>query len=154
MIAARLARIASPWLTELRKVLLAVTAVTANKTLRSSVSHGLAILASLAAIIPVYLVCVNSLKSEAQSSSMGVELPTELHFENFTTVINEGRLVTSFLNSMLYAGGGAVLATLFAALAAFVLSRHRTRINRALYFFLIMGIALPINFFTLTKILQ
>lgn len=128
--------------------------VTRNKTLRGSVSHGLAILASLAAIVPVYLVCVNSLKSEAQSSSMDVALPTELHFENFDTVIDKGKLVTSFLNSMLYAGGGAFLATLFAALAAFVLSRHRSRINRGLYFFLIMGIALPINFFTLTKILQ
>ena len=43
---------------------------------------------------------------------------------------------------------------MFAALAAFVLSRHRSRINRAIYFFLIMGIALPINFFTLTRIMQ
>ena len=46
------------------------------------------------------------------------------------------------------------VATLFAALAAFILSRQRTRVNRALYFFLIMGIALPINFFTLTKMMQ
>ena len=44
--------------------------------------------------------------------------------------------------------------TIFAALAAFVLSRHRADLNHAMYFFLIMGIALPINFFTLTKIMQ
>ena len=30
----------------------------------------------------------------------------------------------------------------------------QTRLNRFLYFFLIMGIALPVNFFTLTKIMQ
>ena len=129
-------------------------AVAGNRSLRSALAHSAAILASLAAIIPVYLVCVNALKSEAQSSSMGIELPRELHLENFTTVIEQGRLVESFFNSMLYAGGGGILATLFAALAAFILSRHRSRLNRALYFFLIMGIALPINFFTLTKILQ
>ena len=114
----------------------------------------LAMVASLITIIPVYLVCVNALKSEAQSSSMGVGLPTEIHLENFSTVIEKGKLVTSFINSMLYAGGAAILATLFAALAAFILSRQRTRVNRALYFFLIMGIALPINFFTLTKMMQ
>jgi raffinose/stachyose/melibiose transport system permease protein len=128
--------------------------MTLTRRLKGSGAHILAILASLIAIIPVYLVCVNALKSQAQSGAMGVDLPTELHFENFTTVIRDGKLVTSFLNSMLYASGAAIAATLFAAMAAFVLSRHRTRINRALYFFLIMGIALPINFFTLTRMMQ
>ncbi|MEO5808425.1 carbohydrate ABC transporter permease [Devosia sp.] len=125
-----------------------------KNTLTSLAPHVLAIAASLVTTIPVYLVCVNALKSEAQSSSMGVDLPTELHFENFATVIDRGKLTISFLNSMLYSTGAAILATLFAALAAFILSRHRTRLNRALYFFLIMGIALPINFFTLTKMMQ
>ena len=55
---------------------------------------------------------------------------------------------------MLYSTASTVIGTLIAAMAAFVLSRRRTRMNRALYFFLIMGIALPINFFTLTAIMQ
>ena len=128
--------------------------VNPRRNWRSIGAHLLAMAASLVTIVPVYLVCVNALKSEAQSSSMGVDLPTEIHLENFSTVIEKGKLITSFINSMLYAGGAAILATLFAALAAFTLSRQRTRVNRALYFFLIMGIALPINFFTLTKMMQ
>jgi len=125
-----------------------------RKNLRSFGAHVVAIVASLFTTIPVYLVGVNALKSEAQSSSMGIDLPTQIHFENFATVIDKGKLLISFFNSMLYSAGASVLATLFAGLAAFVLSRHRTRLNRALYFFLIMGIALPINFFTLTKMMQ
>lgn len=125
-----------------------------RKNLRSFGAHIAAIVASLFTTIPVYLVCVNALKSEAQSSSMGIDLPTQIHLENFATVIDKGKLLISFFNSMLYSAGASVLATLFAGLAAFVLSRHRTRLNRALYFFLIMGIALPINFFTLTKMMQ
>ena len=128
--------------------------MTRRRNFRSIAAHLLAIVASLIAIIPVYLICVNALKSSAQSSSMGVEFPTELHLENFVTVIEQGKLTTSFLNSMLYASGASIIATLFSALAAFVLSRQRTRFNRAIYLFLIMGIALPINFFTLTKIMQ
>ena len=128
--------------------------VNPRKNLRSFGAHVVAIVASLFTTIPVYLVCVNALKSEAQSSSMGIEFPTEIHLENFATVIDKGKLLISFFNSMLYSAGAATLATLFAGLAAFVLSRHRTRLNRALYFFLIMGIALPINFFTLTKMMQ
>jgi raffinose/stachyose/melibiose transport system permease protein len=125
-----------------------------KKSLGRVLAHALAVGSSLITIIPIYLVCVNALKSQAESASMGPELPSELHLDNFITVIAQGKLVSSFVNSMLYAGGASILATFFAALAAFVLSRHRTRLNRALYFFLIMGIALPINFFTLTKMMQ
>jgi raffinose/stachyose/melibiose transport system permease protein len=125
-----------------------------RKSLRAVFGHGVAILASLIMIIPVYLVCVNSLKTSAQASRLGPELPTELHWENFATVISQGKLLVSFINSMLYATGASFLATMFAALAAFVLSRRRTRLNRSVYFFLIMGIALPINFFTLTQVMQ
>ena len=117
-------------------------------------AHAMAMVASLVTVIPVYLIVVNALKSSAQASSMGMELPASIHLENFSTVIDVGKLGLSFLNSMLYAVGASTLATLSAAMSAFVLSRHRTRFNRYLYFFLIMGIALPVNFFTLTKIMQ
>ncbi len=104
--------------------------------------------------VPVYLIGINALKSKGQANSMGLELPTELNWSNFVTVIDKGKLGSGFLNSMLYSGGSAIASTLIAALAAFVLSRRRTSMNRFVYFFLIMGIALPINFFTLTILMQ
>jgi raffinose/stachyose/melibiose transport system permease protein len=124
------------------------------KRLQRAIAHATAILISLIMVIPVYLIITNAFKSAAQASSMGIELPTTISLENFTTVIDKGKLAISFFNSVLYATSSTVLATLFAAMAAFVLSRNPTRINRFVYFFLIMGIALPINFFTLTKIMQ
>ena len=122
--------------------------------LKSAGAHSLAALTSLIMVIPVYLIAVNALKSSPQASSMGMELPTELHFENFLTVIERGKLTVSFFNSILYAVGSTIIGTLAAALAAYVLSRYRTPARRFLYFFLIMGIALPINFFTLTQVMQ
>ena len=35
-----------------------------------------------------------------------------------------------------------------------MLSRNRTRFNNAIYFFLVMGIAMPTNFVTLTRVMQ
>ena len=122
--------------------------------LKATWAHLVAIGASLVMFIPVYLIAVNSLKSRAEAASMSVALPTELHWENFSTVIEQGKLLTGFLNSVLYSTASTVIGTFVAAMAAFVLSRRRTRMNRFLYFFLIMGIALPINFFTLTTVLQ
>ncbi|MEO8608851.1 MAG: carbohydrate ABC transporter permease [Chloroflexota bacterium] len=117
-------------------------------------AHSAAMLISLIMVIPVYLIVTNAFKSTAQASSMSMDLPSALNLENFSTVIDKGKLATSFLNSVLYATSSTILATLFSAMAAYVLSRNPTRLNRFVYFFLIMGIALPINFFTLTKIMQ
>jgi raffinose/stachyose/melibiose transport system permease protein len=125
-----------------------------SKQLKRGAAHSLAIIASLIMVIPVYLIAINALKSTAQASSMGIDLPTTVQLDNFGTVIEKGKLGTSFFNSVLYASSATILGTFLAAMAAYVLSRNRTRLNRFLYFFLIMGIALPINFFTLTKMMQ
>lgn len=125
-----------------------------KRRLEGGGAHLIAIFASLITFIPVYLVGVNAFKSKGQAAGMGVSLPTELNWDNFLTVITQGKLVSSFINSVIYAGGSTIVATFVAALAAFVLSRNRTRMNRFLYFFLIMGIALPVNFFTLTTMMQ
>jgi len=125
-----------------------------NSPMKAAVGHSTAVLASIVMAFPVYLIVVNALKTKVQSSSMGIDLPTSLEWSNFATVIDKGKLVSSFLNSMLYATASTLLGTVIAAMAAFVLSRARTPLRRFLYFFIILGIALPINFVTLTAIMQ
>ena len=125
-----------------------------TKRLKQVGAHFLAIFAGLITVIPVYLIIINSLKSAPDASSMSAALPAVFHFNNFATVIAAGNLTRSFGNSILYATSSTILGTLFAAMAAFILSRNRTRFNRFLYFFIILGIALPTNYFTLTKVMQ
>jgi raffinose/stachyose/melibiose transport system permease protein len=114
----------------------------------------IAIFACLLVIIPVYVVIVNSLKDSPEARTMSASLPETLHFENFSTVIERGKLTQTFVNSMLYATSATLISTILAAMAAYVLSRNKTRLNRFVYFFVVMGIAMPLNFFTLTKIMQ
>ena len=126
----------------------------ARRRVQGIFNNGLALIVSLIMFIPVYLVLVNSLKTKAEASSMSAALPTSLHWENYTTVIERGKLTTAFGNSMLYAVAATFIGLTLAALAAYVLSRNRTRFNRAIYFFIIMGIAMPTNFVTLMKVMQ
>ncbi len=128
--------------------------MTIMRSLRRLTNNTLAVVVSLIMITPVYLVFVNALKTKVQASSMGVELPTDMQWQNFATVIEKGKLVTTFGNSMLYAVVATLISTTLAALAAYALSRNRTRFNRAIYFFIIAGIAMPTNFVTLTKVMQ
>ena len=114
----------------------------------------LALCVCLLVIIPVYVVVVNSLKDSAEARTMSADLPTTLHFENFATVIERGKLAQTFVNSMLYASSATVISTILAAMAAYTLARNKSPLNRFIYFFFVMGIAMPLNFFTLTKIMQ
>jgi raffinose/stachyose/melibiose transport system permease protein len=124
------------------------------KTLKNMPTNSLALLISLIMFVPIYLLFVNSLKDDVQSRAMGVELPTGIHLENYLTVIEQGKLGVAFANSMLYATGATIIVVVFSTTAAFVLSRNRSPRNRFLYLFITLGIAMPINYVTLTKVMQ
>ena len=124
------------------------------RSLRATFANFTAGGASLIAIVPIYIVFVNALKTQAEASSMGPELPAVPQWANFGTVVDQGKLMTAFINSALYSLGGTVLAVFLSALAAYVLARRRTRRHQVIYLLLIAGIAIPTNFVTLMKVMQ
>ncbi len=105
-------------------------------------------------LIPLLLIIVNSFKDRYQAAPMALSLPVDWHPENFATVIKEGKLIVSFFNSLIYAAFSTGLSSVLAAMAAFVLSRDRTKARRFLYFFIVLGIAMPVNYVSLTKVVQ
>lgn len=126
-----------------------------QKTIQTVLRNFIAWLFSAICLIPVLLILVNSLKDKKSAATMDLKLPSlPIQWENFITVIEKGKLLTSFINSLVYSAGAVILCVFFAALAAYVLSRNRTRLNDFLYMFLVLGITLPINYVALTKVLQ
>lgn len=125
-----------------------------NKVFQRAGNNMFAMFACLLVLIPVYIVVTNSLKDSAGARTMSATLPDLLHFDNFVTVVERGKLVQTFVNSLLYATGATVISTVLSSMAAYTLARNRTRLNRFIYFFMVMGIAMPLNFFTLTKVMQ
>src|SRR5512138_3733216 len=79
-----------------------------GKRFKAVAAHSLAIFACLIMVIPFYLIVTNSLKTKADASSMSPALPAALHVENFSTVIDQGKLAISFFNSMVYASGSTI----------------------------------------------
>lgn len=125
-----------------------------RRRLTRGANHVMAVVVSTVMLIPIYLVVVNSLKDDVQARSMGVDLPTSLQFDNYVAVIDEGKLGQAFTNSVVYTVFATILCVLCATAAAFVLARNRTRLNRLWYFFLVVGIAMPLNYVTMTKVMQ
>jgi len=73
-----------------------------KKTFLNVIKNSVTCLISLVMFVPILLIFTNPLKDKYESRSMSISLPKRIHLENFAIVINEGKLIGSFLNSMMY----------------------------------------------------
>ncbi len=126
--------------------------------IKRTVGHVIANLASLfislIVLIPLVVLVINSFKTSAEANQMNLSLPKEWVFENYAIVIEQGKLVSAFFNGLLYATCSVVIIVAVVSAAAFVISRNQKGINRFLYYFIISGIAMPINNVALMKVMQ
>ena len=125
-----------------------------RKIIGSIIGNIIAISISLIVVLPLLVLFINSFKTSAEANRMTLALPTEWVFENYAIVIEQGKLISSFFNSMLYATGSVVIVVILVSAAAFVIARNQKGINRFLYYFIISGIAMPINNVALMKVMQ
>ena len=109
---------------------------------------------SLLVLIPFLLVLLNSFKSRGEANLMNLSLPSVIHWENYPIVIREGRLVRSFLNSLLISVSSVCISIFSAGMAAFVLSRNRTKTNRMAYYYFLLGLVAHLNMITVIRSLQ
>ncbi len=109
---------------------------------------------SAVVLVPLILIIFTAIKGDDGGRAMSFSWPESWDFTSFATVIDKGRLLSGFANSMLYSGAGTLLTVMLAAMAAYVFSRRRSRGNKFLYLFVVMGIVLPINYVALMKVMQ
>lgn len=109
---------------------------------------------SLIMLTPLLLILFNSFKTKSEAASMDFSWPSSWEFSNYSVVIEAGKLIQSFGNSMYYSVFSVVLGIILCSMAAFVLSRRKTRLNRFMYYFIVLGIAMPVNHIALIKVMQ
>lgn len=111
------------------------------------------ILLCLVVVIPFYMVLINSFKTRSEAARMSLALPTQWMFSNYAEVIEKGNLIQGFINSLTYALVATTIGVIGSAMAAYVMSRRRTKINNFLYYFVLCGLFFPVNYVTLVKVL-
>ncbi|MFT3983306.1 MAG: carbohydrate ABC transporter permease [Lachnospiraceae bacterium] len=125
-----------------------------KKVFRTIIKQLFCILLSAAVIVPFYMVVINSFKTKAEAARMNLSLPKEWLFSNYIEVIEKGKLLQGFANSLLYAGAATFAGVLLCAMGAFVLSRRPSRLNNSIYYFVLCGLFFPVNYVTLVRVLQ
>ena len=129
---------------------------TARKRIRAEIvlKQLLCIFLSLIVLAPLYLVVINSFKTKSEAARMNLKLPTQWMFSNYPDVFRKAKLLTGFGNSMLYAFAATTAGVLLCAMAAYVLSRKRTKVNNFIYYFFVCGLFFPVNYITLVRVFQ
>jgi len=102
-------------------------------------------LLSLTVLVPVVIVFLNSLKSQGEADLMNFALPAMWRFENFVTVIERGRILQSYMNSLIMSLTSGATLLLISSLSAFVLSRDKSRLHRGILAFFLVGLFAPLN---------
>ena len=108
---------------------------------------GLLVVIALYFLVPVYWVVVASTKtSKDLFSTNGFWFaPTFALFDNIKAVLtyDGGIFVRWFLNSILYAGVGALLATYLAAAGGYALAKYKFRGNSTVFGIILGGVLVP-----------
>lgn len=105
------------------------------------------ILFTLFALIPFWLVIINSFASEANIARNGYQLwPSEFSLDAYTYVFRGNQVYRSYRNTLLIVGIGTPLAVMTSCMYAYVLAhrkvRYASKLSFVTYFTMIMGSSL------------
>lgn len=109
---------------------------------------------ALIVLVPIFIVIINSFKTQSESFTMSISLPKQFQFENYATVIKEGGMVNAFTNSLIITVFSVFITNFSAALGSFIMARRKTRVTKLFYLFFIIGLLAPINYIPTIRIMQ
>jgi raffinose/stachyose/melibiose transport system permease protein len=112
---------------------------------RNIPAHCILIIWSLIVIFPLYVMVINSFKDRLSIYTSPFGLPKKWNFSNYATVITDGDFLGYFKNSFIVVVLSLILLIVVGSLAAYALANWKTKISRAIYFFGIAGMMLPIK---------
>ncbi len=93
-------------------------------------------------MLPMVWMLLASLDPQAQLS---VRLPDTWSLSNFVAILNVDTTFRPLLNSLILSLGAAVVTVVVSVLAAYPLSRHRSKFNRPFMYGILFGTGLPIT---------
>lgn len=117
------------------------TLVSRRNSRRYAADAGLLFVAA-AFVLPLAWVLLSSVDPKAD---LKVKVPDGVTLDNFDAVLTPDVTFTPLLNSLILCGGATLLTVVCAALAAYPLSRFRSRLNRPFLLTILFATSLPIT---------
>lgn len=97
-------------------------------------------------LFPLYWMITFSLKGNMEIFGGNVlGLPEKWRFDNYTTVIEETKLVRYFINSTIVTGLTIVCTLLFSAMITYAIVRLKWKLSKTVYTLFLVGMMIPIH---------
>jgi raffinose/stachyose/melibiose transport system permease protein len=116
-------------------------------TARSLVREIITIVAAVGLVLPFYILVMVALKAAAEAATTSPVVPPQNPtLQNFGAVFATDaspNVLSGLVNSMVITVGAVLLLVIFGSLAAYSISRRRTRMGAAAYLLFVVGIILP-----------
>lgn len=103
----------------------------------------LALLFSVFYLFPLVLVLINAFKTTGQFTSNPFSMPTSFKFDNFAQAISQMHFFTSLRNSLVLTVSVCLLVALFGSMAAYVVSRVKSKFVSVVYYLMIASMCAP-----------
>ncbi|BCL23093.1 carbohydrate ABC transporter permease [Streptomyces tuirus] len=116
--------------------------MTSRRTTRRLAADAGLLMVAAAFVLPLAWVVLSALDPHA---NLRVKTPDALTLDNFDAILTPEITFTPLLNSLLLCGGATLLTVVCAALAAYPLSRFRSRFNRPFLLTILFATSLPIT---------
>ena len=113
-----------------------------SRTTLKAVSNSVLVLVTIAFALPLVWLVLASIDT---SATLSIKIPAQFSLQNFVEVLTPERAFVPLLNSLVLAGGCALITVVVAVLAAYPLSRYRMRINKPFLYGVLFGTCLPIT---------
>ncbi|MDE4084271.1 carbohydrate ABC transporter permease [Planococcus maritimus] len=94
-------------------------------------------------LLPFYLMFVNSFKSKKEIFLDTTSPPEAWSFDNYITAFQELDFLRTLFNSLLITVVSVVLIVLFSAMAAYALSRAKSKMSTFLFFLFVSAMLIP-----------
>jgi raffinose/stachyose/melibiose transport system permease protein len=108
---------------------------------------GLIGVASFSSLLPIALAIMNALKTTTEIGSNPLALPTQMHWENFSSAWRNARLGPSLLHSAEVASLTILMVCVTATPCAYVLARQKGKLWRFITFYFMATITVPVQLY-------
>jgi len=107
-------------------------------------------------IVPLMMMLLGSFKSQSEAILFNLHLPEVWNWSNYEEVINRGKILNGYKNSLIITGFTTLLTIFLGGFAGITISRRNDRIANALYYYFLLGLTITLQIastFSLLKIL-
>lgn len=94
-------------------------------------------------LAPFYLMIVNSLKTKREIFEDTLKPPSTVTFENYVQAFSELDFIKTFANSVLITVLSVVIIIIFSFMAAYALSRVKSRLSTIIFFLFVAAMLIP-----------